>query len=833
MTAPGAFDLSSSLSVASPFAAVTLTAFNIIPYVPLSHSSSSSLNLPRPLSFSLIRHRRSSSHRRCLRRLSFHRNETPFFSQSPTRSPPLPLTANSAAQHSGTFVEHVAGIKGSAEGSNEVYNFGDVETARNDLRNVTTRRIETDVEVREIEDLPEEWRRSKLAWLCKEVPSHKAVTLVRLLNAQKKWVRQEDATYIAVHCMRIRENETGFRVYRWMTQQNWYRFDFGLATKLADFLGKERKFTKSREVFDDIMNQGRVPSESTFHILVVAYLSSSEQGCFEEACSVYNRMIQLGGYKPRLSLHNSLFRALVSKQGGPSSDDVKQAEFIFHNAVTTGLEVQKDIYSGLIWLHSCQEEVDKERINSLREEMKEAGFEESKEVVVSLLRAYAKEGSVEEVERTWLELVDLGCGIPSQAFVYKMEAYSKAGDSAKALEIFRKMEKHIGGGATVSGYHKIIEVFCKVRQVESAESLLKEFVESGKKPLLPSYIEIVKMFFDLGLHERLEMAFVECLEKSQPSQTLYNIYLESLVKNGNLEKAGDVFDEMKNNGTINVNAKSCNTLLKGYLDSENHVKARKIYELMSLKKYEIGAPLLEKLDYILSLVKKEVKKKPVSLKLSKEQREVLVGLLLGGLQIESDKERKGHKIKFEFREKSQTHMILREHIHDQFREWLPPLSNLQEAIIPFEFSSISHSYFGFYADHFWPNARPEIPKLIHRWLSPHSLAYWYMYGGFRTSSGDIILRLKGSLEGVEKVVKALRAKSVECRVKKKGKVFWVGLQGTNSVCFWKLIELYVLEDLKDHLKPCSVSMEADGEEEEEEQSINFDTSTDHSDESFD
>ncbi|CAH2051775.1 unnamed protein product [Thlaspi arvense] len=808
---PSSLFLASSSSVTFTVT-VTVTSFkvpplssfnrNIIPFVPLTHSSNS-------LSFSLIRHRS-----RFLRRLSshtVHRNETQFFSQSSKCA----FTANSAAQRSGTFVEHVTGIKESPERTSD---FGDLESARNDVRNVSARRVETDVEIRELEDLPEEWRRSKLAWLCKEVPSHKAVTLVRLLNAQKKWVRQEDATYISVHCMRVRENETGFRVYRWMTQQNWYRFDFGLATKLADFLGKERKFTKCREVFDDILNQGRVPSESTFHILVVAYLSSSEEGCLEEACSVYNRMIQLGGYKPRLSLHNSLFRALVSKQGGPSKDDLKQAEFIFHNVVTTGLEVQKDIYTGLIWIHSCQDEVDKERIESLREEIKEAGFRESKEVVVSLLRAYAKEGSVEEFERTWLELLDLDCGIPSQAFVYKMEAYSKIGDYEKALEIFREMDKYLGGGATVSGYHKIVEVLCKVGQVESAESLLKEFVESGKKPLLPSYIEMVKMYFGLGLHEKLEMAFVECLEKCKPSQTLYNIYLDSLVKTGKLEKAGEVFDEMKNNGTINVNASSCNTLLKGYLDSENHVEAKKMYDLMILKRYEIEPLLMEKLDYILSLVRKEVKK-PLSMKLSKEQREILVGLLLGGLRIETDKESKSHKIKFEFRESSQAHLILRQHIHDQFREWLPPSSN------SFEFSSISHSYFGFYADHFWPNGRPEIPKLVHRWLSPHSLAYWYMYSGFKTSSGDIILRLKGSLEGVEKVVKALRAKSIECRVKKKGKVFWIGLQGTNSVWFWKLIEPHVLDDLKDHLKPASESMDNNGEEE---QSINFVTSSDHS-----
>ena len=95
-----------------------------------------------------------------------------------------------------------------------------------------------------------------------------------------------------------------------------------------------------------------MPCESTFHLLIVAYLSSSIQGYLEEACSIYNRMIQLGGYLPRLSLHNSLFRALVSQPGASSKHYLKQAEFIFHNEVTSGLDIHKDIYGGLIWLHS-------------------------------------------------------------------------------------------------------------------------------------------------------------------------------------------------------------------------------------------------------------------------------------------------------------------------------------------------------------------------------------------------------------------------------------------------------------------------------------------------
>ena len=123
-----------------------------------------------------------------------------------------------------------------------------------------------------------------------------------------------------------------------MMQRNWYRFDFALATKLADYMGKEGKFSKCREVFDDIINQGRVPSESTFHILVVAYLSAPVQGCLDEACSIYNRMIQLGGYQPRLSIHNSVFKALVSNPGILSKNYLKQAEFIYHHLVTTGLD---------------------------------------------------------------------------------------------------------------------------------------------------------------------------------------------------------------------------------------------------------------------------------------------------------------------------------------------------------------------------------------------------------------------------------------------------------------------------------------------------------------
>lgn len=133
----------------------------------------------------------------------------------PTTKPHHLSRIIAAAPSNSTFVKH---LSTSRETSQEDEAFGYLNESNNkgsldfDVGSEMRHLGGSVVEVKELEELPEQWRRAKLAWLCKELPAHKAGTLVRILNAQKKWLRQEDATYLAVHCMRIRENETGFRV---------------------------------------------------------------------------------------------------------------------------------------------------------------------------------------------------------------------------------------------------------------------------------------------------------------------------------------------------------------------------------------------------------------------------------------------------------------------------------------------------------------------------------------------------------------------------------------------------------------------------------------------
>ncbi|PWA34587.1 endonuclease [Artemisia annua] len=115
---------------------------------------------------------------------------------------------------------------------------------------------------------------------------------------------------------------------------------------------------------------------------------------------------------------------------------------------------------------------------------------------------------------------------------------------------------------------------------------------------------------------------------------------------------------MQNLEDIGVDTKSCNTILRGYLDGR---ECAKVELIVSEKKFNIESDLMENLERVLK-ANKEALKNPVTKKLSKEQREGLVGLLLGGLQIDSDEERKNHILVFKFNEDSDVHKVLKRHI---------------------------------------------------------------------------------------------------------------------------------------------------------------------------
>lgn len=128
---------------------------------------------------------------------------------------------------------------------------------------------------------------------------------------------------------------------------------------------------------------------------------------------------------------------------------------------------------------------------------------------------------------------------------------------------------------------------------------------------------------------------------------------------------------------------------------------------------------------------KELEAYKEKLKLSKEQREVIVGLALGDAHLESWNGQVA-RIKVE---QSEAHKAYVMHLYQLLQEWVrtPPRRKCVRSrgteSWNWWFQSLSHGAFRFYWHQFYQDGRKCIPALIHHWLTPRALAYWYMDDG--------------------------------------------------------------------------------------------------------
>ena len=146
------------------------------------------------------------------------------------------------------------------------------------------------------------------------------------------------------------------------------------------------------------------------------------------------------------------------------------------------------------------------------------------------------------------------------------------------------------------------------------------------------------------------------------------------------------------------------------------------------------------------------------MKLSLLQKEVLFGVILGDAHLETQNNKITYHVKFE---QSIKHKAYIEHLYDIFKDYVKTSPQLKivkyktedqnKNLVPslaldrekkrerkertnIRFATISSSTFTFFGKQFYKDNKKVIPKLIHRWLTPRALAYWYMDDGSMKST---------------------------------------------------------------------------------------------------
>jgi hypothetical protein len=204
---------------------------------------------------------------------------------------------------------------------------------------------------------------------------------------------------------------------------------------------------------------------------------------------------------------------------------------------------------------------------------------------------------------------------------------------------------------------------------------------------------------------------------------------------------------------------------------------------------------------------REIKSHKEKLKLTKRQREIIVGKLLGDGHLESMNSGRTYRLKIEHSIKQKKYV---DWFYQEFKEWILLRPKKKEQIVrgkvyyKYWVSTLSSGSFRFYAQQFYGNRKKVVPKLIHRWLTPLSLAVWFMDDGSIKSKNHRarIINTQGfERREVLRLIKVLGDKfGLKCKLRKQKEGYQIMILAESADQFAKLIKNYLHSSMKYKIK---------------------------------
>jgi hypothetical protein len=193
-----------------------------------------------------------------------------------------------------------------------------------------------------------------------------------------------------------------------------------------------------------------------------------------------------------------------------------------------------------------------------------------------------------------------------------------------------------------------------------------------------------------------------------------------------------------------------------------------------------------------------------TLRLTPEQCDVLVGLLLGDACLESRNQGRTYRVKVE---QSARHEPYVQHLYGLFQPWVlsPPHQRQGSAsngstTISWAFNTVSHAAFRFYAHQFYGEQGKQVPALIHKWLTPRGLAYWFMDDGSMKSnqSKGVIFNTQGFTKpDVERLALVLQARFLlQAKLRHQSDGYQIYVSGSSYERFVELIDPWLLDEMR-------------------------------------
>ncbi len=196
-----------------------------------------------------------------------------------------------------------------------------------------------------------------------------------------------------------------------------------------------------------------------------------------------------------------------------------------------------------------------------------------------------------------------------------------------------------------------------------------------------------------------------------------------------------------------------------------------------------------------------------TLKLTSKQRQIIIGKLLGDGHLETSNDGKTYRLKIEHSFKQKEYV---DWCYQEFKDWVLTKPQIKKqtfngkAYEKYWFNTLSHSSFRFYAHQFYPQDKKVIPKLIHKWLTPLSLAIWFMDDGSIKSKNHrarILNTQCFSVKEIRRLILILQTKfDLSCKLRKQKEGYQIMILAESANKFYNLIKEFIIPSMDYKLK---------------------------------
>lgn len=362
-------------------------------------------------------------------------------------------------------------------------------------------------------------------------------SLAKILERHSRVVRLEECFLLFDALGRIDKWLQALEVFRWMQQQDWYRADNGVYSKLISIMGKKGQIRLAMWLFSEMRKTGCRPDTSVYNAVIQAHLHTKDkEKALAKACGYLEKMKDKVRCQPNIVTYNILLRAY--------------AQF-------------------------CQ--VDK--VNALFKEVETYEIATNVYTYNGVMDAYGKHGMLTEMEQVLARMKKDKCKPDIITFNLLINAYGKHQDFSKMEQVFQSLLQS-KENPTLPTFNSMITNYGKARLMKKAELVYEKMTSLGYEPSQVTYECLILAYGHCGSVTKAREIFSEMIDAKICVQisTLHAL-LEVYCNNGLLDEADLLFDSARTIG-VEPRASTYKLLYKAYTKAKETKFVEKLLKSM-------------------------------------------------------------------------------------------------------------------------------------------------------------------------------------------------------------------------------------------------------------